>query len=212
MVATFEQKKNFSVVGTRPIRHDGLDKVTGRAVYGGDVKLPGLIWGDVLRTDQVHARILSIDTSEAEALPGVFAVATHKDFPTAADMEVETGEEVLNMKRTQDNVMASDKVLYSGHVVAAVAAVDRNTATEAVRRIKVEYETLQPVRNVDEAMADGAPILLEDLVGNHFGESVPNTNVAIAVRHEFGDPDGASMTAIWWWSVKFRSRWCTKAT
>ena len=81
MVATFEEKTDYSVVGTRPIRHDGLDKVTGRAVYGGDVKLPGLIWGDVLRTDQVHARILSIDTSEAEKLPGVFAVATHKDFP-----------------------------------------------------------------------------------------------------------------------------------
>ncbi len=191
MVATFEEKTDYSVVGTRPIRHDGLDKVTGRAVYGADVKLPGLIWGDVLRTDEVHARILSIDTSEAEALPGVFSVATHKDFPVAADMEVETGEEVLNMKRTQDNVMASDKVLYRGHVVAAVAAVDRNTATEAVRRIKVEYESLPPVRNVDEAMAEDAPILLEDLVGNHFGEQVPNTNVAIAVRHEFGDPDGA---------------------
>ena len=154
MVATFEEKTDYSVVGTRPIRHDGLDKVTGRAVYGADVKLPGLIWGDVLRTDQVHARILSIDTSEAEKLPGVFAVVTHKDFPIAADVEVETGEEVLNMKRTQDNVMASDKVLYRGHVVAGVAAVDRNTATEAVRRIKVEYETLPPVRNVDEAMAE----------------------------------------------------------
>ena len=72
MVATFEQKKNFTVVGTRPIRHDGLEKVTGRAVYGADVKLPGLIWGDVLRTEQVHARIVSIDTSEAEAMPGRF--------------------------------------------------------------------------------------------------------------------------------------------
>ncbi len=191
MVATFEQKKNFSVVGTRPIRHDGLDKVTGRAVYGADVKLPGLIWGDVLRTNQVHARIISIDTSVAEAMPGVFAVATHKDFPTAADMEVETGEEVLNLKRTQDNVMASDKVLYQGHVVAAVAAVDRNTASEAVRHIKIEYEALPPVRDVDEATAEGASILLEDLVGNHFGERVPNTNIATAVRHEFGDPDGA---------------------
>ena len=191
MVATFEQKKNFSVVGSRPIRHDGLDKVTGRAVYGADVKLPGLIWGDVLRTEQVHARIVSIDTSDAEAMPGVFAVTTHEDFPTAADMEVETGEEVLNLRRTQDNVMASDKVLYKGHVVAGVAAVDRNTASEAVRRIKVEYEALPPVRNVDEAMADDATILLEDLVGNHFGQEVANTNVASAVRHQFGDPDVA---------------------
>ncbi len=191
MVATFEPKTDFKVVGTRPIRHDGLDKVTGRAVYGGDVKLPRLIWGDVLRSDQVHARIKSIDTSEAETMPGVFAVATHDDFPTAEDREIDTGEDIVNLKRDQSNIMASDKVLYKGHVVAAVAAVDRNTASEALRRIKVEYEPLPVVRNVDEAMAEDAPILLEELVGNHFGESVPNTNVASAVRHEFGDPDGA---------------------
>ena len=191
MVATFEPKTDFKVVGTRPIRHDGLEKVTGRAVYGADVKLPGLIWGDVLRSDHVHARIKSIDTSEAEAMPGVYAVATHDDFPIAEDREIDTGEDIVNLKRDQSNIMASDKVLYKGHVVAAVAAVDRNTATEAVRKIKVEYEPLPIVRNVDEAMADDASILLEDLVGSHFGESKPNTNVASAVRHEFGNPDAA---------------------
>ena len=191
MVATFEPKTDFNVIGTRPIRHDGLEKVTGRAVYGGDVKLPRLIWGDVLRTEQVHARIKSVDTSEAETMPGVFAVATHDDFPVAEDRDIDTGEDIVNLKRDQSNIMASNKVLYRGHVVAAVAAVDRNTASEALRRIKVEYESLPPVRNVDEAMADGATVVIEDLVGNHFGESVPNTNVASAVRHEFGDPDRA---------------------
>ncbi len=191
MVATFEPKTDYQVVGTRPIRHDGLEKVTGRAVYGADVKLPRLIWGDVLRSEQVHARIKSIDTSEAEAMPGVFAVATHDDFPIAEDREIDTGEDIVNLKRDQSNVMASDKVLYKGHVVAAVAAVDRNTASEAVRRITVEYEPLPPVRDVDEAVASDAPILHEDLVGSHFGEPVANTNVASAVRHEFGSPDAA---------------------
>ncbi len=191
VMTTFEQQTDYSVIGTRPIRHDGWDKVTGRAIYGGDVKLPRLIWGDVLRSEHPHARIVSIDTSEAEAMPGVFAVVTHDDFPTGEDREIEAGEDIVNIKRDQSNVMASDKVLYRGHAVAAVAAVDRNTATEAVRRIRVEYETLPPVRDVNEAVAEGAPILIEDLVGNHFGQSAPNTNVATKVRFEFGDPDGA---------------------
>ncbi|HCI86515.1 MAG TPA: hypothetical protein DHV68_06680, partial [Dehalococcoidia bacterium] len=74
MVATFETKTDYKVIGKSPIRHDGLDKVTGRAIYGGDVKAPGLIWGEVLRSPHAHARIKRIDTSAAEAMDGVFAV------------------------------------------------------------------------------------------------------------------------------------------
>ena len=80
MVQVFENKTSYNVVGTRPIRHDGIDKVTGRAVYGADVKVPGLIWGEVLRSTEVHARIKSIDTSAAEKMPGVFAVMVHQDL------------------------------------------------------------------------------------------------------------------------------------
>ncbi|MEX0927598.1 MAG: xanthine dehydrogenase family protein molybdopterin-binding subunit [Dehalococcoidia bacterium] len=189
MVATPEPKQAYKVIGTRPIRHDGLDKVTGKALYGADVRLPGLIWGDLLRSPKVHARIKSIDTSEAEKMPGVLAVVTHNDFPAASAGEIDTGEDVVNFKRDSANIMAADKVLYKGHVVAAVAAVDRNTAQEAVRRIKVEYEDLEPVRNVDEAMAPGAPLLLEDLVGDDLGDEVTNTNVAKHFRHEFGNPE-----------------------
>ena len=162
MVATYETKTNYNVVGKTPIRHDGLDKVTGRAIYGGDVKVPGLIWGDVLRSPHTHARIKGIDTSAAEAMDGVFAVLTNSDFPSADEGEVSAGEDTVNLKRDQTNIMAASKVHYKGHVVAAVAAVDRNTAEEAVNKIKVEYELLQPISNVDTAMADDAPIILED--------------------------------------------------
>lgn len=187
MVQTFDPKSDYKVVGTRPIRHDGLDKVTGRAIYGGDVKVPGLIWAEVLRSPYAHARIKSIDTSAAEKAPGVFAVATNADFPDPRSGEIDTGEEVVNFERDTKNLLAKDKVLYKGHAVAAVAAVDRNTALEATKLIKVEYEPLTPVRNVDEAMAADAPILMEDLVGDHLGEDVPNTNIARQFRHEFGD-------------------------
>ena len=107
MVATYDTKTDYKVVGKSPIRHDGLDKVTGRAVYGGDVKVPGLIWGDVIRSPHAHARIKSIDTSAAESMDGVFAVLTHADFPVADEREISAGEDVVNLKRDQANVMAA---------------------------------------------------------------------------------------------------------
>ena len=90
MVATYEPRHDLKVVGTRPIRHDGYDKVTGRAVYGGDVKVPGLVWGEVLRSPHAHANIKSIDTSEADAMPGVLATMTHADLPIADDKLIDT--------------------------------------------------------------------------------------------------------------------------
>jgi CO/xanthine dehydrogenase Mo-binding subunit len=191
MVATYDTKTDYKVVGKSPIRHDGLDKVTGRAVYGGDVKVPGLIWGDVIRSPHAHARIKSIDTSAAESMDGVFAVLTHADFPVADEREISAGEDVVNLKRDQANVMADDKVHYTGHVVAAVAAIDRNTAQEAANKIKVEYDVLTNVSDVDTAMGEDAPIILESLVGDHLGEDVPNTNIAKVFRHEFGDLEQA---------------------
>ena len=191
MVATYDTKTDYKVVGKSPIRHDGLDKVTGRAVYGGDVKVPGLIWGDVIRSPHAHARIKSIDTSAAESMDGVFAVLTHADFPVADEREISAGEDVVNLKRDQANVMADNKVHYTGHVVAAVAAIDRNTAQEAANKIKVEYDVLTNVSDVDTAMAEDAPIILESLVGDHLGEDVPNTNIAKVFRHEFGDLEQA---------------------
>ena len=191
MVATYETKTDYKVIGNSPIRHDALDKVTGRAIYGGDVKVPGLIWGDVIRSPHAHARIKSIDTSAAEAIEGVFAVLTHDDFPQADDKTIDTGEGTVNLRRGQSNVMADKKVHYKGHVVAAVAAVDRNTAEIAAQSIKVEYEVLPSISDVDAAMADGASVILEGLVGDHLGEKVENTNVARVFRHEFGNVDDA---------------------
>jgi CO/xanthine dehydrogenase Mo-binding subunit len=124
-------------------------------------------------------------------MDGVFAVLTHADFPVADEREISAGEDVVNLKRDQANVMADDKVHYTGHVVAAVAAIDRNTAQEAANKIKVEYDVLTNVSDVDTAMAEDAPIILESLVGDHLGEDVPNTNIAKVFRHEFGDLEQA---------------------
>ena len=189
MVAIYEPTQDLKVVGTRPIRHDGYDKVTGRALYGADVKVPGLIWGEVLRSPHAHARIKSIDTSAADAMPGVFATMTHADLPMAEDKDVDVGEGMVNVRRHAVNVMADDKALYKGHVVAAVAAIDRNTAQEAARRIEVEYEPLPVVNNVDEAMAEDAPLLHPDMHGNHLGQQIGGTNVAGQFRHQLGDPE-----------------------
>ena len=124
-------------------------------------------------------------------MDGVFAVVTNKDFPNVEEKEVSTGEDVVNLKRDQANIMAFDKVHYKGHVIAGVAAIDRNTAQEAIKNIDVKYEILKHVSDVDSAMAKDAPIILESLVGDHLGENVPNTNVAKIFRHEFGDVEEA---------------------
>ncbi len=183
-------KKEYKVVGTRPIRHDGVDKVTGRALYGADFQIVGLLHGRVLRSPHAHARIKSIDTSRAEAYPGVKGVVTAKDFPGAGDTIVDLGEGAVTLKHLQDNVLASDKVLYKGHQVAAVAAIDPHTAEEALELIDVDYEVLPPVVDVRAAMKEGAPLLHEDLRTDEMGEkSETPSNIASHFQHKKGDLD-----------------------
>ncbi|MCI0821159.1 MAG: xanthine dehydrogenase family protein molybdopterin-binding subunit, partial [Chloroflexi bacterium] len=186
MTSKTEPKRKFRVVGTRPIRHDGWDKVLGRAAYGADVKLPGLVHGAVLRSPHAHARIVKIDTAKAEKAPGVLAVMTAADMPVAASQVLDLGEEVTNATYASDRVMARGKAVYNGHPVAAVAAVDLNTALEALTLIDVVYEVLTPVVTIEQAMAPGAPLVHDDLVGDDIGERVEHTNVAEHIRYEVG--------------------------
>ena len=174
---------DYSVVGTRPIRPDGTDKVTGRALYGADFDTSGLLHGKVLRSPHAHAKIKSIDTSKAEALQGVLAVITGKDMPHDADESDTT-------KYSRDNMLAGDKVLYKGHAVAAVAAANPHVAEEALALIDVDYEVLKPVLTAPEGMKDGAPILLEGLRTEELGEMTDKvSNVAQHFQHIKGDID-----------------------
>jgi xanthine dehydrogenase molybdenum-binding subunit len=154
---------NFRVIGTRPIRPDGVDKVTGRALYGADYSLPGMLHGCVLRSPYAHARIKSIDITKALKHPGVKAIVTARDFPEVKGVMAQVGELVVNTHYLSLNIMARDKVLYDGHAVAAVAATSRHIAQEALELIEVEYEVLKPVMTAEEAMKPDAPILLEEL-------------------------------------------------
>ena len=155
----------YNVVGTRPIRHDGFDKVTGRARYAADAQLPGTMYGKILRSPHAHARIKSIDASRALAMPGVKAVVTSADLPapSASISDLEEGANV-NYGFYSRNVMAREKALYRGHAVAAVAATSSHLAEEALSLIDVEYEVLLPVLNAYDAMKDDAPILHERLL------------------------------------------------
>ncbi len=156
---TTANKKKYKVIGTTPIRHDGADKVTGRAIYGIDFHTTGMLWGKILRSPHAHAKIKSIDASKALALPGVHAVVTGKDMAVARDIEVEAGETSLNYMHLSDNVMARDKVLYKGHAVAAVAADTQHIAEEALDLIDVDYEVLTPVLNGREGMKADVPLI-----------------------------------------------------
>ena len=178
----------YRVIGTRPVRHDGADKVTGRAIYGADFQLAGLLHGAVLRSPHAHARIKSIDTSKAKALDGVKAVITAADLPQTADRIVDLGEGDTPLSYIKGNVLASGKVLYKGHAVAAVAAVSAQVAEEAALLIEVEYEPLPSVLTAPEAMLDGAPILHSDLLMKEFGQPTGRvSNVADHFRHTIGD-------------------------
>lgn len=187
-----ETMKQFRHVGTRPVRPDGVDKVTGKALYGPDFKAPGMLWGAILRSPHPHARITSIDTRKAEALPGVKTVATGRDFPTLQSLVMHVGEGASDIVHIARNCLALDKVLYEGHAVAAVAATAPEIAREALNLITVEYEELPFVLGLDEALADDAPLLHEDVRTKGVDpDSQKPSNASMRVEMGRGDVDAA---------------------
>ena len=189
---------DYDVVGTRPIRHDGPDKVMGRARYAADIYPPGLLHGKLLRSPHSHAVIKCIDASRAMALPGVRAVATAADLPEpSAEISDQVEGAILNYGFASRNVLAREKALYRGHAVAAVAATSLSIAEEALSLIDVDYEVLPPVFNADEAMKKDAPILHERLLAlsnpnlrqGAYGETSQEdrTNVANQFEFQVGD-------------------------
>ena len=147
-----EEMNGFKVVGTRPDRPDGIDKVTGRARFGADVTAPGMLHAVIIRSPHAHARIVKIDTSKAETAHGVKAIVTRADFAEGVEGE---NWNIL------ENLMAGERALYDGHAVAAIAATSSLAARDAARLVEVEYEVLTHVTDVDQAMQDGAPVIRE---------------------------------------------------
>jgi CO/xanthine dehydrogenase Mo-binding subunit len=203
-----ETGSNFTSVGTRPIRPDGIDKVTGRAAFGADFVMPGMLYGRIKRSPYAHARIVSVDTRKALALPGVKAVVSGRDFPDLADELIEGGEAASSMRDLAWNVMARDKALYDGHAVAAVAAISPAIAEAALDLIDVTYERLAHVVDVEAAMANDAP-LLHDHIFTSGVDPRPTQPSNIAARHQFarGDVELALADA----EVKVEGRYTTKA-
>ena len=203
------EAKQYKVVGTRPIRHDAFEKVTGKALYGADVQLPGMIFGKVLRSPHAHARIMSIDTSRAEAHPDVKAVVTHADLGRTSDRIAEVGEDAwTSLKYLSNSILAEDKVLFKGHPVAAVAAASPHVAEEALGLIAVEYEVLPAVINAEDAMKPDAPILHEHVTtpGGLEEGSPQGTNVAEHVQHRLGDVEAGFEQADVVVERKYRTR------
>ena len=178
----------YKWVGSRPVRPDGVDKVTGRARFAADHSLPGMLVGAILRSPHAHARIRSIDTSRAESLPGVKAVITSADLPDHPSVYVGPERVQLNFAHMTRNVMAREKALYEGHSVAAVAATTKAVAEEALSLIDVDYEVLPHVIDVKEAMRPGAPLLHPDLYTRGV-DPAPDRPSNISKRAEFGIGD-----------------------
>ena len=201
MTTTYEPNlvlstEHYDVVGTRPVRHDGPDKVTGRARYSADIHLPAMLHGKLLRSPHAHARIRSIDCRRALDLPGVKAVVTAADMPeVSAEFTDQAEGAMVNYGFYSRNVIAREKALYKGHVVAAVAATDPGTAEQALDLIDVDYEVLPHVLSVEDAMRDDAPVLHERLLTLHsaalragaWGDDAEGTNVSNRFEFKLGD-------------------------
>lgn len=150
-------KKGLSVVGKNLPRVDGFAKATGEAKYTVDLELPGMLCGKILRSPYPHARILRIDTSKAERLPGVMGVVTGKDTTGI-------GYGHLDGLPPDEHPLALNKVRYLGEEVAAVAAVSEDIAEEALNLIKVDYEELPAVFDPEEALKEGAPQIHTEII------------------------------------------------
>ena len=185
-----QPQQAFKWVGTRPVRPDGVPKVTGAAKFGADYHLPGMLYAKVLRSPHAHARIRSIDTSRAEALPGVKAVMTGSDLPDHPFAYVGPDRLAVNFWHVTRNIMAREKVLYEGHAVAAVAAISMSIANRALALIEVDYEALPHVIDVEAAMAEDAPLLFEDMFTRGVDPAPDRaSNVSKRVGFEIGDLD-----------------------
>ena len=162
-----------SIIGKNIPRTDGRAKATGQAIYADDIKLPGMLHGKLLRSPLPHARILSIDTPVGRAaMPGVHCVITGQDIP-----RVTYGNWRLFPGTQDEYALAMDKVRFIGDEVAAVAAVDRETAEAAIEQINVEYEELPGVFDVTASLAKGAPVV----------HDTSPTNISIDRKIAYGD-------------------------
>ncbi len=146
----------MKIVGTSARRVDGIEKVTGAAKFAGDLIVPGMVCGKILRSPFPHARIVSIDTAEAERVPGVIAVLTSRDL---SDIQPYFSRSDLLEGPADHPIIALDRVLYAGEPVAAVAAENEQAAEDALVKLKIDYEPLSAVIQVEKAMASGAPQL-----------------------------------------------------
>jgi CO/xanthine dehydrogenase Mo-binding subunit len=155
LLSTSRPKLHVSTIGQPTPQLSAREKVSGRAVYGGDFKMPGMLHVKVLRSPHAHARIVHIDTKAARDLPGVHAVLTGADTP----------DRLTGVHRKQHRILATGKVRFVGEEVVAVAAVDEETARDALDLVHVDYELLPLLRDVDEALRDGA-VEIHDKTGN----------------------------------------------
>ncbi len=177
-------------VGEHTTRADGVPKVRGEFEYSSDLHVDGMLWGATLRSPHPHANVWSVDTSEAEAMPGVAAVLTHEDVP---------GRKVYGMEVPDQPVLAWEKIRYAGEAVALVAADHPETARRALEKISVEYEVLEPLADAEAALREDAPKLhLSGNVLNHVrirhgdvAEAEARAEVVVSGEYEVGMQDQA---------------------
>src|SRR5215470_13976553 len=179
--------QNYNVAGKNAHRVDGIEKVTGKAVYTGDIQLPGMAHAKILRSPIPHARLIKVDASKAKELTGVIATLTRDDIKEFAYRYGTTYKD--------QSIVAVEKVRYVGDPVAAVLAEDPAVAEQALELIDVEYEELPKVTNIEEATVPGAiqvhegDVARAELRGSVYGapERFKGTNICYYLGFGRGD-------------------------
>lgn len=172
-----------TIIGSRPVRPDGIDKVTGRACFGADFDLPDSLVGVVFRSPHAHARVLDINISKASALPGVKAIITADDLPVISENNALINNQPPDFRDLSTNILARAKVLYEGHAIVSLAAVDEKTAQQALSLIEIDYAVLPHVIDLHQAMEPDAPLLHEHLITKGINPA-PKKASNIASRYE----------------------------
>ena len=194
---------NYRVIGKPVERVDGPEMLSGQAIYGPDVKLPGMLWGKILRSPIPHAKVLRVDVEKARNHPGVKAVIAAKDVPARR----------YGYAVEDEHIFAIDKVHFVGQPVAAVAAVDEDTAEEALSLIEVEYEEMPAVFDAEEAIRDGAPLVHDNLAELNARSvylaswyPVQGTNIIHHASNERGNVEAALKKADYVFEDEFSSK------
>ena len=185
---TDNSNNTFFTIGNRPIRHDGVDKVTGKAKYLSDIEFSLMLYGKILRSPHAHAIIENIDYSKAIEDPEFKALVTHQDLLITQSSDKTNNSTQVSTKLLDENILAKNKVFYVGHPILAVASSNTHYAQEILDLVQIKYTVLQPITNINESLDKNAPKLHDGFIPPvNLNSKISSQNITNHMQFNLGD-------------------------